>query len=84
MHLFRGSFILYLSFDIIYILKLSVYMLLELIFESSKYLVYLVDSNLLISLLCVSRIKEKILLEILLMDCVMPQNFKFWNVTKIH
>jgi hypothetical protein len=53
MHLFRGSFILYLSFDIIYILKLFVYMLLELISESSVYLVYLVDSNLLISLLCV-------------------------------
>jgi hypothetical protein len=40
-----------LSFDSIYILKLFIYMLLELISESSIYLVYLVGSNLLISLL---------------------------------
>jgi hypothetical protein len=54
MHLFRGgSFSLYLSFDSIYILKLFIYMLLELFSESSIYLVYHVDSNFLISLLCV-------------------------------
>jgi hypothetical protein len=53
MHLFRGSLILYLSFDSIYILKLFIYMLLELIFESSIYLVYRDDSNILISLLYV-------------------------------
>jgi hypothetical protein len=53
MHLFRGSFILLLSFESIYILKLFIYMPLELISESSIYLVYIVDSNLLISLLCV-------------------------------
>jgi hypothetical protein len=53
MHFLRGSFILHLSFDSIYILKLFIYMLLELFFESSIYHVYLVDSNLLILLLCV-------------------------------
>jgi hypothetical protein len=42
MHLFRGSLILLLSYDSIYILKLFIYKLLELISESSLYLVYLV------------------------------------------
>jgi hypothetical protein len=54
MHLFRGGALSYiLGFDSIYILKLFIYMLLELISESSIYLVYLVDSNILISLLYV-------------------------------
>jgi hypothetical protein len=53
MHLFRGRIILLLSFDSTYILKLFIYMLLKLISGSSIYLVYLVDLNLLISLLCV-------------------------------
>jgi hypothetical protein len=44
----RGALSCILDFDSIYILKLFVYMLLELISESSLFLVYLVDSNLLI------------------------------------
>jgi hypothetical protein len=48
-----GALSYILGFDSIYILKLFIYMLLELISESSIYLVYLVDSNILISLLYV-------------------------------
>jgi hypothetical protein len=53
MHLSRGSFILYWVLIASIFLKLFSYMLLEFIFESSLYLVYLVGQNLLISLLCV-------------------------------
>jgi hypothetical protein len=48
-----GALSCILSSDSICILKLFIYTLMELIFESSIYLVYLVGSNILISLLCV-------------------------------